>query len=158
MAPDDTHNEAVADSRPAPLAVRGLGGLLAVFALVGIVAIAMAGWWGGGGWALSACLSAVACLAGAILGHIFSVYPRGDAYLVSRLYLSMMMRAGIPLALLFVCRTRFESLFDQGMVYFVILFYLVGLLTELKVRMQMLGNDAGTKKSPAIGPATELDG
>ena len=159
MAPEEPLQEDNSpDSQTTQLAKRSLLGLMFVFAVVAAVTIGLAAWWGGSAWALSAGLSAAACLAGGILGHVFSFYPRGDAFIVSRLYLSMMARAGIPLLLLFICKTRFESLFDQGMVYFVILFYLVGLLTELKVRLQMLGNVGGAKKTPSIGPAAKMDG
>ena len=136
----------------------GLLPLLLVFAVVGALAIGLAAYLGGGQMALAAGLSFVACLAGAWLGHVFFIYPRGDHFLVSRMYLSMAARAGIPLLLLMVCKISLEPLFSRGMVYFVILFYLVGLLTDLKIRMRMLGMGQGAKKAPSMGPAAKMDG
>ena len=141
-----------------PDLMHGLMPLLVVFIVTGAATMALAAWLGGSSMVLSAGLSWAACLAGALLGHVGSVYPRGDAYIVSRLYLSMAARAGFPLALLVICKTSFESLFSQGMVYFVILFYLVGLLTDLKTRMRMLGIEQAAKKAASVSTAAKADG
>ncbi len=136
---------------------RNLATLLLMFAGVGALTLGAVFAFGNSEMLISAGVSLAFCALGAIIAHFFSIYPRGDAFLVSRLYLSMAARAGFPLALLMVCKTNFESLLAEGMVYFVILFYLVGLLTELKTRMRTLGVGRGEKCTPTIGPTAKMD-
>ncbi|MCP4082860.1 MAG: hypothetical protein GY819_07175, partial [Planctomycetaceae bacterium] len=136
---------------------RNLATLLVVFGGVGTLTLGLVFALGNTEMLIAAGLSFAFCALGAIIAHFFSIYPRGDAFLVSRLYLSMAARVGLPLALLVVCKTNFEALLVQGMVYFVILFYLVGLLTELKTRMRTLGIGQGAKSTSTVSPTAKMD-
>lgn len=131
--------------------------LLVILLLVGLVTLGSVLIWGTSGMLLAASLALASCLVGAVLAHFFGIYPRGDAFLVSRLYLSMAARTGLPLAVLMVCKMNFETLLAEGMVYFVILFYLVGLLTELKIRMRTLGIGSSAKNGSTVPPAAKMD-
>jgi len=131
--------------------------LLAVLLAVGFVTLGSVLIWGTSGMLLAASIALASCLLGSVLAHFFGIYPRGEAFIVSRLYLSMAARAGLPLAVLVICKMNFETLLTEGMVYFVILFYLVGLLTELKIRMRSLGIGAPTENGSTVSPAAKMD-
>jgi hypothetical protein len=79
---------------------------------------------------IAALVAWTASLAGAIGGYWFGVFPRGDLFIASRLLASMLVRAGIPLVVIAICKFRFPELMEGGMVWFVVLFYLVGLLAD----------------------------
>jgi hypothetical protein len=114
--------------------------------LVCLATVAAARIAGGFEIAISAALAAIACLGGAAVAHVFNIFPRGDYLITSRLMLSSAARVVLPLTLLAVCKSFRPDLLERGMVYFVILFYLVGLLTDLATRMHRLA-----------GPATVTD-
>ncbi len=78
-----------------------------------------------------ALLSSAICFLGATLGHLCSIFPRGDVFRLARLYQSMAVRIALPVILLFACKKLYPELFSRGMVYFVFLFYVVGLLMEV---------------------------
>jgi hypothetical protein len=132
--------------------------LVIVFAIVAIPVIGLSWTLGGGELAFAATLSALACFTGAVSGHFLAIYPRGNAYLLARLYASMAARLGFPFVLLFVCKVRFENLFSQGMVYFVILFYLVGLLVDLTIRMRSLRANRESGKPAFVASTAKVDG
>lgn len=116
----------------------GLGRLLLVFlvATVLVFAVSIVVW--DLTTALVALLSAAVCMVAAVAGHFCSIFPRGDVFRLARLYQSMTVRIALPVLLLFVCKNSFPDVFSRGMVYFVFLFYLVGLLTEVTVQAKRL--------------------
>ncbi len=75
-------------------------------------------------------LAAAICLAGALIGHVLSEFPRGNEWIMVRLVSSMMIRAGLPLLVVVVTKVFLPSVFSPGLVYRVVLFYLVGLIGE----------------------------
>jgi hypothetical protein len=113
--------------------------LLRIGVIFGLVAAAICGL-AGAVWgmptALVAAVTAVVCGAGALLGHLCSELPRGDLFIMLRLATSSLVRVGLPLILLLVTRALFPEHFGRGMVYFVILFYVVGLLIDLKLQIR----------------------
>ncbi len=150
----------VAKPEPAKNQASEVGALAILLMVLGITGLATLGSvliWGTSGMFLTASIALASCAVGAVLAHYFTIYPRGDAFLVSRLYLSMAARAGLPLAVLVICKMNFETLLDEGMVYFVILFYLVGLLTELKIRMRTLGIATRAENGSTVPPAAKMD-
>ena len=134
-----------------------LKSLLVIFVAVFVSVIGLVAVFGNGTMVLAASLSAVVCLAGAVGGHFLAIYPRGEVYMATRLYASMAARMGLPFLLLFVCKVRFTDLFSQGMVYFVILFYLVGLVVDLTIRMRLLREAGSQAKPSAMASTAKLD-
>lgn len=106
-----------------------------VFVAVSIAAFLVTWFAWGQETAWVALASAAACGLGALLAHVCSELPRGDLFIMVRLMSSSMVRVGIPLLVLLVVKFQLPELFDRGMVYFVILFYVVGLLTDLKMQI-----------------------
>lgn len=88
--------------------------------------------------ALVGLLSGAVCLIAAIAAHYLSQVPRGDVFILARLYMSSGVRIGLPVVLLVVCKMGYPELFNRGMVYFVILFYLVGLSNDLMTQVARL--------------------
>ncbi len=135
----------------------GIRNLTICFAIVSALVIGLAAVFGNGSVVLAALLSAVVCFMGAVAGHFLAAYPRGDVYLAARLYASMAARMGLPFVLLFICKVRFDELFSQGMVYFVILFYLVGMIVDLTIRMRLLRTAQSTATSTPLASTAKLD-
>lgn len=79
----------------------------------------------------AACIAAGICFLASVLGHVVSEFPRGETFLTGRLLATMVVRVGIPMALLVVLKMNNSPLMDKGIVYFVVLFYVVGLATDL---------------------------
>lgn len=105
--------------------------------------------------ALVAVVSGIVCLLAAIAAFFLGIYPRGEFFRLTRLYTASAIRIAIPVVYLFVCKTFFPDQFGQGMVYFVVLFYLVGLLTDLVLQLrrnrQLYAQKSGTLGQPANG-------
>lgn len=132
--------------------------LLLIFGIVTVLTVALAWQFSGQSVAIVALLSAAVCFAGSLAGHFLAIYPRGNVYVAARLYASMGARMGFPFLLLFVCKLNFEKLFSQGMVYFVVLFYLVGLLVDLTIRMRALRMSGSVSKSAYSSSNAKLNG
>ena len=121
------------------LSARQFFGVLLVPVLVCLVTILIALLASGPEMAVVAGIAAIACLAGVIAGHVLSVIPRGELFFSLRLMLSSTVRVALPLLTLLVCKITYPQLLERGMAYFVILFYLVGLTSELITRVQRNG-------------------
>lgn len=87
---------------------------------------------------LAALVAAIICCLAAVAATWLSIYPRGDHFRLIRLYTGSAARIALPVILLFICKWVMPELFDQGMVYFVVLFYLVGLLTDLMLQLKRI--------------------
>ncbi len=90
-------------------------------------------------------LAFVVCVLGALLGHVLSEYPKGNEFILTRLLASMFVRAGLPLAAVVFVKLFLNSIFDPGFVYLVVLFYLVGLISEAvlsvaRLKLSGIGN------------------
>lgn len=143
----ETGNLEVAKTVPADEHAGGLSRLLLIFLVSTVVVFVVTLLVWGMPTAWVALMSAGVCCLAAIAGHFLSIFPRGEVYRVARLYQSMAVRIGPPVLYLFVCKNSFQELFSRGMVYFVFLFYLVGLLTEVMVqanRFKVLKSSAGS--------------
>ncbi len=130
-----------------------VAGVLLVPVLVCLATIAVAWLTGGPSVAIIAGLAAISCLAGVAAGHVFSIIPRGDMFFSLRLMLSSTVRVALPLVTLLVCRLTRPELLERGMVYFVILFYLVGLMSELITRIKRLASLQNAKS--VVGQSTK---
>lgn len=95
-----------------------------------------------------------ATFAGAVGGYWLGIFPRGDLFIASRLMASMLVRAGIPLFAVAIGKFRFPEWIEGGMVWFIVLFYLVGLLADavlLGVRSREMAG-----QQPAAGRAQQV--
>jgi len=116
----------------------GLGRLLLTFLVATVLVFGVTLFVRDMSTAMVALIAAGVCCVAAVAGHFLSIYPKGDVFRLARLYQSMAIRIGIPVLFLFLCRALFTEQFDRGMVYFVLLFYLVGVLTEVLVQVRRL--------------------
>ncbi len=129
--------------------------LLGVFAVTtAVVALSVSIVWDAS-TGLAALIASVICCVAAVAATYLSVYPAGDHFRLIRLYTASAARIALPVILLFICRAVLPELFAQGMVYFVVLFYLVGLLTDLKLQLrrikQLYPQAPGVLGQPANG-------
>ena len=114
----------------------GLGQLLLIYGATVLLAVAAAALIWDTSTALVGLLSGLVCGVAAIAAFLLGIFPRGEFFRLTRLYTASAVRIAIPVLYLFIARTAFPDLFDQGMVYFVVLFYLVGLLTDLVLQLR----------------------
>ena len=142
------------ESEPDAVAIRsGLRALLLIFAVTTLVVTGLSAILGPGLTWVAALVSAVVCFAAAVGGYFLGFYPSGNVYLVARMYGSMAARVGAPVVLLVVCQSLFPDLFGQGMVYFVVLFYVVGMLADVAIRMRCIrATVAGVPASGSTQP------
>ncbi len=114
----------------------GLGVLLLVFGGLLVPVVIGAAVFGSTATAMVALLSGVVCGLAAVAAFFLGIFPRGEFFRLTRLYTASAVRIAVPVAYLLVCKMAFPDLFGQGMVYFVVLFYLVGLLTDLALQLR----------------------
>jgi hypothetical protein len=86
----------------------------------------------------SVLVALIACLAATLLAHVAGEYPRGDVYFAARLAIQLVVRAGIPFVVA-VCGLYFvKPPLETNLVFYMILFYLVGLLTDVPLNLARL--------------------
>ncbi len=106
--------------------------LFSVFALTCLAAVLL----NGSDRLIPITLAFVACLLAAILGQVLGEYPTGEMFIVSRLLSSSVVRVGVPIAMLTYLKLTESPWLELGMAYFVVLFYFVGLLTDLCLHLK----------------------
>lgn len=76
-------------------------------------------------------LAFAVCFLTAVLAHVFSEIPPGDEFLLARFGLSSLVRTGPPMVLVFIVKKVSEPTFEGGLIYYIVLFYLVGLSVDV---------------------------
>ena len=112
--------------------------LLLVFFVATALVVALASLLWDPATGLAALVASLICCLAAVAATYLSVYPQGDHFRLIRLYTASAVRIALPVILLFICRAILPELFAKGMVYFVVLFYLVGLLTDLMLQLKRI--------------------
>jgi len=75
-------------------------------------------------------LAGSVCLAAALIAQVLGEFPRGDFFIFTRLACATAMRLSLPLVLLFALKLNDSPLLSKGLVWYVVAFYLIGLLTD----------------------------
>ncbi len=106
---------------------------VAVFAMAACMA---AVWW----WTIlvareafqtSALIAFSICLMASVSGNIFGVFVRSPALQTAQLFVVMGIRSGIPFMACMWVTQKSESLNEHGFIEFTLLFYFVGLFSEI---------------------------
>jgi hypothetical protein len=87
---------------------------------------------------MMAILALSVCVISSLLAHIVGEYPKGDDYFAARLAGSMAARTAPPFLLVIIAKLRPEIPFESGFVFFIILFYLVGLIADVGMHVVRL--------------------
>lgn len=120
---------------------RGLGPRLLLLAMVVlIVAVPVAAV---GALLLGTCWKAagvalVACLASALLAHVAGEYPRGDMLIMARMAIQMVVRTALPFLVALWGIYFVDPPFEKSLVFYMILFYMVGLVAEVQLSLNRL--------------------
>lgn len=86
----------------------------------------------------SGLVALVACLLSALLAHVAGVYPEGDELMMARMAVQMVVRSAIPF-LVAVWGIYFaDPPFEKSLVFYMILFYLVGLVVDVQLSLARL--------------------
>ena len=123
------------------LASKDIGFRLAVLAIiilgVGVVATML-------GMALfhtdlkTAAIALIACLVSALFAHVAGEYPKGDELIAARMTLQMVVRSVLPFAVAVWGIYFSEPPLEKSLVFYMILFYLVGLVAEVQLSLARL--------------------
>ena len=124
-------------SKSLPLRLLALGlWLLFAGALVGVTAMTLFG------SSLYLPLMAFgACFISALLAHVFSEYPQGHVYFAARMALQLTVRTILPLALCVWGLYIATPALDKSLVFFAIIFYLVGLVADVQLTLARLRSE-----------------
>ncbi len=78
------------------------------------------------------------CLVSSLLAHIAGEYPQGDGFLALRMALSMLVRTVPPFLACLIVKLSPAIAFETGFVFFVLLFYLIGLIIDVALHTARL--------------------
>ena len=78
-------------------------------------------------------LASAVCLFACLVAHCFNDFPPGNEFLMHRFFICSALRTGFPLLLAVLAKKLSPTLIDGGLIYYIILFYLVGLAAELVI-------------------------
>ncbi len=123
-------------SLPVRLAVVAMVMLMAgaVVALVGILLFQTS-------WS-SVCVAFLTCLLSTLLAHVAGEFPRGDMYFAARLAIQMVVRTGIPFLVALGGLYFVKPPLETNLVFYMILFYLIGVLTDVPLNLARLNADS----------------
>ncbi len=113
--------------------------LLVCFALLGPISFHLAG---SSGLLASALAAGLCALCYALAALVGSVLDEPDQ-LIARVLLSMLIRMGVPLAFCFVLYFRPGPLTQAGFVYYLLAFYMAGLLVDTLFSVVQLNRTKG---------------
>lgn len=86
----------------------------------------------------AAVLALIVCVISSQLAHIVGEYPSGDDYFMARLAASISVRTGIPLFAVVFVKLSPKIPFEPAFVFFIVLFYLVGLFVDVALHVLRL--------------------
>ena len=111
--------------------------LSAVMLLAGVLVVAIGvGVFGTGVY--EALLGWAVCTIAAVLAHIGGEYPRGDFNFAARLAIQMVVRTVPPFAVALWGTNFAEPPLEKSLVFYMILFYLIGLVTDVQLSLARL--------------------
>lgn len=123
------------------LASKGIGYRLALLATVvagvGVVAALVGVSFFQTDWKTAA-IALAACLVSTLLAHVAGEYPEGDELIMARMAVQMVVRSALPF-LVAVWGIYFaDPPFEKSLVFYMILFYLVGLVVDVQLSLARL--------------------
>ena len=123
------------------VASKGIGYRLVVLAIVvagvGVVAGLVGTSFFQADWKTAA-IALAACLVSTLLAHVAGEYPEGDELIMARMAVQMVVRSALPF-LVAVWGIYFaDPPFEKSLVFYMILFYLVGLVVDVQLSLARL--------------------
>ena len=135
----------LAKQRSRSLAARG--GMLTLVVVVLYFAMApVAGWFHGWPGLLAAAVAGALCLVGSGIALIMSHLLRAPERVLYGMLLGMAVRMGFPLGMGLVLHMRGGVLANSGLLYYLVVFYLVTLLVETTLSLPVGDGDELSRK------------
>jgi hypothetical protein len=82
-----------------------------------------------------AVLALLTCVVSSLVAHVAGEYPSGHEFFMARLTASMSIRTGLPLLVVLFAKLSDRIPFKPAFVFYIILFYLVGLFADVALHM-----------------------
>ena len=86
----------------------------------------------------TAAIALAACLVSALLAHVAGEYPQGDELIMARMAMQMAVRSVLPFAVAVWGIYFAEPPLEKSLVFYMILFYLVGLTADVQLGLAKL--------------------
>ncbi len=102
---------------------------------VGLV-VAVVFWSLGGEYVVPVLVAGLVCYVTGVLAHLLGEFPQGELFIMSRLLSSSLVRMGGPLAFLLVIKFSSSPWMGSEIVYVVVTFYLVMLVTDVGINLK----------------------
>lgn len=121
-----------------------LASRLAILALALTACAAVAGFvgvWMLGGSLQILLFAFLPCLVGALLAHVAGEYPKGDLYIMARMAVQIVVRTLPPFVVAVWALYFVEPPLDKSLVFYMILFYLVGLVMDVQMSLARLKSE-----------------
>lgn len=89
------------------------------------------------GWKTAA-IALFACLVSALFAHVAGEFPKGDELIAARMALQMVVRSVLPFVVAVWGIYFSEPPLEKSLVFYMILFYLIGLVAEVQLSLARL--------------------
>jgi uncharacterized membrane protein len=89
----------------------------------------------------TAAIALVACLISALLAHVAGEYPKGDELITARMAMQMVARTALPVIVAIWGLYFAEPPLEKSLVFYMILFYLIGLITDVQLSLARLRSE-----------------
>lgn len=86
----------------------------------------------------TAVIALLACLISALLAHVAGEYPRGDEFVMARMAIQVVARTSLPVVVVIWGLYFTEPPLEKSLVFYMIFFYLVGLVTDVQLSLARL--------------------
>ena len=83
-------------------------------------------------------IALAACFISALGAHVCGEYPKGDVYIMARMALQMVVRTALPFVVSIWGLYFAEPPLEKSLVFYMILFYLVGLVADVQMSLARL--------------------
>lgn len=86
----------------------------------------------------TALIALIACLFSTLLAHVAGEYPQGDELLMARMAVQIVARTALPFGVAVWGIYFVDPPFEKSLVFYMILFYLVGLTADVQLGLAKL--------------------
>jgi hypothetical protein len=89
----------------------------------------------------TAVIALLACLVSALLAHVAGEFPKGDELMMARMAMQMAVRSVLPFGVAVWGIYFAEPPLEKSLVFYMILFYLAGLVTDVQLNLARLKSE-----------------
>ena len=105
-----------------------------------------------------AVIAFITCLVSALVAHVAGEYPKGDVYIMARMAVQMVVRTSLPLVVAIWGLYFAEPPLEKSLVFYMILFYFIGLITDVQLSLARLKDRIRETSKPPVNQTSNQDG